>query len=93
MNVCIIGPNLIDQSKGSFHVHRDGCADIRRNPIYRGEDTDWIVDVDSVQEAVEAVYMDIIEEHEEGDGWDTWEAYESDLHFCPCCKGLKRTSS
>jgi hypothetical protein len=30
MTVRISGPNLRDQTKGSFHVHREGCADIKK---------------------------------------------------------------
>jgi hypothetical protein len=29
MNVRICGPNLYDQSKGDFHVHADGCGDLK----------------------------------------------------------------
>ena len=92
MNVCILGPNLYDQSKGSFHVHKEGCRDITRNPIYRGEDADWIVDCDSVEEVVTLVYEDIMQEHQDDrdDRYKVWEGYESDFHFCPCCKGLRR---
>jgi len=29
MDVRICGPNLNDQSRGTFHVHSDGCMDLR----------------------------------------------------------------
>jgi hypothetical protein len=89
MNVTILGPNLPDQRKGSFHVHTSGCADIHRNPNYRNEETDWTFECDSIEEVVTEVYMDIMAEHEE----DTWEDYENDFHFCPCTRSLKRSKA
>lgn len=38
--VTILGPNLRDQSKGSFHVHRAGCADLHKRQ-YLGVEGDW----------------------------------------------------
>jgi len=26
--VVVLGPNLLDQSEGTFHVHKAGCADL-----------------------------------------------------------------
>lgn len=42
MEIVVIGPNLRDQSKGSFHVHAAGCADIKRN--YRQEIAEGVID-------------------------------------------------
>jgi hypothetical protein len=30
MDVRVCGPNLRDQSQGTFHVHKDGCPDLRK---------------------------------------------------------------
>ena len=81
-NHVILGPNLLDQSKGELHVHREGCADIKRTkglgcPV----DTDWVVDVETEQEVVEIVYDDQIRESK-GD----WKNYKSEFFFAPCCE-------
>jgi hypothetical protein len=88
MRVSIIGPNLRDQSKGQFHVHAEGCADIkrmvRREPEYAYPDT---FEVTTKMEAVTEVY-------DPGDfEWDPDDeslaaCYLDDLHFFPCCDGL-----
>ena len=80
-SVVIVGPNLQDQSKGSFHVHSEGCRDLHK-AVYRFEEIDWVTEVSSVQEIVEAIYGDIIDENED----TTWEDYRSDIHILPCVK-------
>lgn len=63
MQVTICGPNLRDQSKGTFHVHAAGCGDLvrhaRREPEYSNG---WTVEVSSRREIVEAIYSDHMDE-------------------------------
>ena len=81
MQLTIHGPNLIDQSKGTFHVHTAACRDNQREVRTNGSEDPWTVDVESVQEVVEAVYSDHMDEHPAGDPWASWEPYRSDFHF------------
>src|SRR4029077_12944948 len=52
--VQVIGPNLFG-AEHTFHVHAAGCADIKRNPMYRRADgvTDSPVECASKQAVVE----------------------------------------
>ena len=87
MQVVIIGPNLQDQSKGSFHVHAKGCADIRRDPKrygYRLVGPHMRVDAESCADVAEYVYEDMIAES----GSDA-DAYLDDFHFAPCVDALR----
>ena len=36
MRVHVMGPNLQSKSDETFHVHAEGCADVRRAPVYQG---------------------------------------------------------
>ena len=89
MQVTICGPNLNDQSHGSFHVHAAGCADLirgaRREPEYRNG---WTVEAETIEDVAEAVYSDHMAEHGEDDPYSKPDAYVSDFHFFPCCAGL-----
>lgn len=39
MRVHVMGPNLFNSGHDeTFHVHREGCADVKRSPVYRGSD-------------------------------------------------------
>ncbi len=84
MLVTIIGPNLRDQSKGSFHVHAAGCADIvkmsRRDPEFAHG---WDMEASTREEVAGEVYADMIDE-----SGATPESYVSDFHFAPCCASL-----
>lgn len=72
MDVRICGPNLNDQSKGTFHVHADGCPDLRKyGPQYRGADAkggdingnrEMLVTNASVRAVVMETYADQIRE-------------------------------
>lgn len=90
MNVRIAGPNLNDQSKGTFHVHRDGCADLRKygpgrreGGEFPGEDEMLVTDATKLG-VVTAVYADHIAEDPEL----TAEQLLSDFWFAPCTKGI-----
>lgn len=79
--VTVIGPNLLDQSRGDFHVHAAGCADIarsaRRDPMF---DQGWSINASSRLEIAGAIYEDIIAEDEGSSAAD----YLSTIHFAPC---------
>lgn len=95
MRVTICGPNLRDQSKGTFHVHAAGCADLvrgaNREPEYRNG---WSIDADHRVAVAFEVYSDMIDEHA-GDGtqWEKAEGYLDDFHFFPCCAELPERAS
>lgn len=82
MRVTICGPNLNDQSKGTFHVHAEGCADLRRNarrePEYRNG---WSLDAADRVEVCDAVYDPDDFQCESGENL-------FDFHFFPCCDAL-----
>ena len=83
--VTIFGPNLNDQSKGQFHVHAAGCADLRRHasrePEYRNG---WTIDAADRLTVADEVYADMIDEREDAKPDD----YLDDFHFFPCCSDL-----
>ena len=83
MQVAIAGPNLNDQSKGTFHVHAAGCADLkrgaRREPEYGNA---WVIEAASQTEVCDAVYPADQFECESGE-------YVYDFNFFPCCDQLE----
>jgi hypothetical protein len=103
MRVLIIGPNLPDQSKGSFHVHKVGCRDILYSYPYELTMHEAPVEVDSKARAAELIYDNgILDEEiynrraasEPGADLDqirkdVIEDYVNDLWFAPCTKGLE----
>lgn len=85
--VVIVGPNLRDQSRGDFHVHAEGCADLRRDRNVRYEDQSWVVEAegsrDELMEFVaEDIYCDIMAENGDEDA----SGYVELIHFAPCVK-------
>jgi len=71
----IIGPNLNDQSKATFHVHAAGCSDIGKYPnklITTGEYA-------SLADIVRDVYSDILDE-----GESNIDDLKSEFHVLPC---------
>lgn len=80
MKVAILGPNLRDQSKGQFHVHAAGCADLHKS-VYRGvprSDEDF----SSIEEIAKEMFIDFLDEN--GEGWE--EMAREDLYVLPCCE-------
>lgn len=91
MKVTVIGPNLLKQDKGQFHVHAAGCRDISADPQrngYRQAAPHMEVDAESRLDVAGFVYEDHMNEAEEGTPWTEPEAYLSDFHFAPCCDEL-----
>lgn len=81
--VYIVGPNLWDQSKGQFRIHRAGCGHIdrmkRRDSAY---EDGWSVEAESRRQVVEAVYGDQMSEGA------SYESCRADLYFEPCLADL-----
>lgn len=82
MRVTIHGPNLLDQSKGQFHVHAEDCRDNEREIMRNGSERPWTVEVATRRDAVYAIYADQISEGA------SYASCHSDLHFHPCCRYL-----
>jgi hypothetical protein len=87
MEVLIHGPNLNEQSKGQFHVHRDGCADNYHYGPYKrfgGEEYPMTVSVSCRLDVEDYIY-----------GPDAGDfdlphpgAWLDEFHFAPCCSNL-----
>lgn len=90
MRVTISGPNLPRPlcDKGDMHVHKAGCADLRRYPTERhtGE-KGWTIEATSRQGVVEDVYGDQMHDY---DPPAPWTDYEGDLYWAPCTSELAR---
>lgn len=84
MKVTVCGPNLRDQSKGTFHVHAAGCADLKRGArkdiAYRDG---WTIDAETRVDVAEDVYDNGIMQEDE-----TGADYLFDFYFFPCCAAL-----
>lgn len=78
----VVGPNLRDQSKGSFHVHAVGCRDMIR---MGARDPEFLnatpVEFKTLVEVAEYVYDNGIMAEDE-----TGADYLFDFHFAPCVK-------
>lgn len=94
MEVKIMGPNLKDQSKGQFHVHAAGCADLKHYGPGRRIGGDLpgqrepSVEVKDRVDCVEYVYADQISEQPEDEQAQYVLDLLNDLHFFPCVKDL-----
>jgi hypothetical protein len=92
MKVTICGPNLRDQSKGSFHVHAAGCKDLRNYGRGRlGGEMPWTIEVETRWEVLVDIYGDVATDHAEYGTPKWWEVVEdngSDTWFAPCTKAL-----
>lgn len=87
MLVRIFGPNLNNQSKGSFHVHAADCADCKKYGNGRLGGETHMADPREVAtryDVVEFVYDDMINCNDKS----TIEDYVDDFHFAPCCDAL-----
>lgn len=86
MQVTIMGPNLRTQDE-AMHVHKAGCADLTRSPVYRGHEG-WTITATSAQ----AVVWDIYDPSNFCyDAETEWEEYASDVKFFPCVDDLPTT--
>jgi hypothetical protein len=92
MQVVVWGPNLRDQSKGTFHVHAADCADNRHygsRGKYGGEDGEMAIEVGSALEVITYVYADQIAEQPQGERMEYIESLHSDFFWAPCVKDLQ----
>lgn len=78
-SVTIIGPNLRDQSKGTFHVHAAGCADLKRLAHREPEAAEYPLtfEAESLTEVCDEVYPPEDFEYESGE-------YLFDFYIAPC---------
>ena len=83
MQVTIHGPNLNDQTKGTFHVHTADCRDNAKEVRVNGSRYPVTVGVETVEDAVEVMYADHIKQ-----GEMTVEDGVADFHFAPCTRNL-----
>lgn len=96
MKIVICGPNL-NTIREAFHVHAEGCADLRnygRGKKMGGDDQGWTIEVESAEvasfEASKAVYEDHVSDY----GWNEddnpnecaqyWRECETDFHVFGC---------
>ena len=82
MKVVIVGPNLRDQSQGAFHVHAQGCGDLRRNPNLREEPHDYVIEAETFEDVAEDVYADHMAENPDL----SLDMCVADFHFAPCAE-------
>lgn len=96
MKVRVCGPNLNIQSKGTFHVHADGCGDLtkygpgRKHGGDRNGEDEMVVDMECALDVSKAVYSDHAGDDNEPGSHEWWEYLENavnDFHFAPCVKG------
>jgi len=76
----VVGPNLPQEAKATFHVHAEGCADLRRGWIARHAGDGWTAEFSSLLD-VEADVYDFAPDEDEsyrlGD-------YLTEFYFAPC---------
>ncbi|MCD6056504.1 MAG: hypothetical protein K0Q89_34 [Thermomicrobiales bacterium] len=81
----VTGPNI--GMGGEWHVHRAGCADLRRRP-YRGNPESLDEEYASLRQLVETTWSDIIADNEGDPHYGKWENYLDTFKVFPCVKGL-----
>jgi hypothetical protein len=87
MKLTIHGPNLTDQSKGTFHVHTSRCRDNKVEVAKNGSVDPITVEIKSLMELVELHYADQMREADLPQ-YQSADAYVDDFHIAPCVKGL-----
>jgi len=94
MDVVVLGPNLRDQSKGTFHVHAADCYDLGKygpGRQYGGDVYPYaephIKDA-SVLEVVTQTYADQIDEEPRDSQAEYIRMLVNDFHFFPCVGSL-----
>ena len=93
MDVRVCGPNLRDQSKGSFHVHVHDCGDLKHygpGGKYGGDRdgmNEMLVKNATVLKVVYETYPDQIAEAKEANDFSESD-YVQDFWFAPCCETI-----
>jgi hypothetical protein len=94
MKLTILGPNLPDQRKGTFHVHTADCADLKRGQYRMVSRYEKMTEEHNSQRSVvESIYGPAggsFYEEQWGDDIpaDAWTHYEGEFWFAPCTKEL-----
>jgi hypothetical protein len=84
VKVAIIGPNLLDQSTGGFHVHKFGCADTKKSQYrFHKDDVNYAYEVETIKDIVTEVY-DPGDFDYDADNPSELAGYASDIHIFPC---------
>jgi hypothetical protein len=89
----IHGPNLNDQTKGTFHVHTADCRDNDREVKNNGSVEPITIDAESIDDVVDYIYDDQFNEQPDRREPDSYEHYVADFHFAPCVKLNRRDGS
>lgn len=99
MKLTIVGPNIPQNTHETLHVHKAGCADLKRG-VYRAVSPYEKHDEehDSVESLVEEWYgPNGGSFYEEAFGEDipadAWTHYESEFWIAPCVKDLPREAA
>jgi hypothetical protein len=92
MKLALIGPNLYDQTKGTFHVHTASCKDGLNSRKYPLSER-WEEEHDSRMSVCRSTYWDQIHSdtgYAEGSAQaeDLVAAYVDDFYFHACTKAL-----
>jgi hypothetical protein len=91
MDVRVCGPNLRDQSQGTFHVHKDGCPDLRKygpGKVFGGDlngNREMLIKNASMFKVVTDVYADQIDEQPDDEVVDYLHFLVGDFYWAPCC--------
>jgi hypothetical protein len=87
--VTIVAANIGDQQDGCFHVHAQGCTDLRRY-----HDRPMNIEVATRYDAGEFLFEDVVRDREGEEGFDfeqaVTEAMNGEMKFFPCAKALAR---
>ena len=95
----IVGPNLIDQSRGTFEVHDPTCnARYRNVPKYSTDaERGWTTEITERVEVAEEVYADQAGDCGYEPGTPEYDDYMQDalrdFHFCSCMGRKSNTST
>jgi hypothetical protein len=87
MKVIVHGPNLNDQSKGSFRAHAASCRDNRWETTRNGSHYPLEMDADSVEQIALAIYPPSDFQYDASDQAEL-DSYIADIYACACLKAL-----
>jgi hypothetical protein len=84
MKIIVVGPNIAQAGTTGFHIHAEGCRDLRQ-PKYADAPKERM-DV----ETVEAVTRDVYQDHiNEAGNPDDISVYVNDFTILPCAAALR----
>lgn len=87
MSVHALGPNLPRHlaDQGTIHVHRTGCADVKRYPYYEDTRGGWKFEATTIAEVIEEIYPSGDFDYDP-DVEAEYQAYRGDVKVFPCVK-------